>query len=317
MRRAHNIVITVEKHEAKILAVVIAGPTAVGKTGLAVKLAEALAWPIISFDSRQFYRELAIGSAPPSAEELARAPHYFIADRSLHQPLNAAAYSAEALDLIASWQGQYPGFICVGGSGLYLKALIEGLDALPAPSLGLRQKLQAEWESQGLAPLIAELQEKDPQYAAEADLANPRRILRALEVIRTSGRPYSAFRQKVAVQRPFRPLLLGLERERSALYERIDQRSALMLEQGLEAEARALYPWRELSSLQTVGYREWWPYFEDIGSRDSVLAEIQKNSRRYAKRQLTWFRHQMALQWFQPEQESAILRLIAAHAPTH
>lgn len=277
-----------------------------GKTAAAIHLATRLKCEIFSFDSRQFYRELAIGSAPPSAAERAQVKHHFIMDRSLENPLSAGSYADEALPRLREYFKQNQRVVLVGGSGLYLRALVQGLDVFPPATLGLRSKLQAELDHQGLAPLVAELQAKDPEYAEQADLQNPRRVVRALEVIRSSGRPYSAFRQKSQTERPFRSLLLGLNMPRPELYRRINVRAEQMLSEGLEAEARALYPQRQLPALQTVGYREWWPYFEQKCDRATVLAEIQKNTRRFAKRQLTWFRREENVHWFEPDQEAEI-----------
>jgi tRNA dimethylallyltransferase len=298
-------------------AIFICGPTAVGKTAVSIQVAQQLGAEILSFDSRQFYRELKIGAAPPSPQELQRVPHHFIGHLSIEEKdaeLNAGAYEQEALHILETQFSKRSAAVLVGGSGLYMRALTHGFDPLPPANEVLRKNLNEELARNGLDSLVAELTEKDPIYALKADLQNPQRVIRALEVIRGSGHAYSAQRREVVKTRPFKQIKIGLNLPREELYTRINQRVDLMIEAGLEEEARALYPFREVNALQTVGYKEWWPYFENKRSHYEVVEEIKKNSRRYAKRQLTWFKREDDIRWFTPDQVSEIMDYIQAYA---
>lgn len=266
----------------------IGGATASGKTSLAIDVARALGTEIISADSRQFYREMRVGNARPEPEELAAVPHHFVADRSVTDPLSAGRFAAEALVVLDALFYQHERVVVVGGGGLYLRALAEGLDEFPDVTDTARAQVQNLVEKQGLTGLQAELRRLDPAYFAAVDQANPRRLERALLVSYSSGRPYSSFLNK-RPPRPFAVRYFRTARPRPELYGRINRRVDLMLQRGLEAEARALYPHRALPALQTVGYQEWWPYFENAYDRDRAVELIKRNSRRYAKRQETWF----------------------------
>lgn len=307
-----NTVSTVEKGSNNWL-VCVAGPTASGKTSLAIDLAQHFDTEIISFDSRQFYRELKIGAAPPSAEELAQVPHHFIQDRSIEQELSAGAFAEEALVKLEALFKKHSVVVAVGGSGLYLRALLEGFDDLPAVPNEIRQELNALFQAEGIETLQKELSRKDPQYFQEVDRQNPQRLIRALELIRHSGKTYSELRTGNKAERPFHNLQIALDWERAKLYERINQRVDLMIEAGLIDEVEGLIPYQHLNALQTVGYRELFPYFEGILSLDEAIAEIKKNSRRYAKRQITWFRRDANLQWFQPAENATITAWIESH----
>jgi tRNA dimethylallyltransferase len=267
---------------------VVGGPTASGKTSLAIDFARHFGTEIISGDSRQFYREMAIGNARPEAEELAAARHHFIADRSIHEPLTAGRFAAEALVRLEEVFGTNDKAVLVGGSGLYLRALCAGLDEFPEVTEAARTRVQTLLVEQGLTGLQAELRRLDPAYFATVDQQNGRRLERALKVCYTAGAPYSSFLGK-RPQRPFQCVYLQPKMERPKLYDRINRRVDLMVDAGLEAEARALLPHRDLAVLQTVGYQEWWPYFKGLCTRDRTLELIRQNSRRYAKRQVTWF----------------------------
>jgi len=277
----------------------ICGPTAVGKTGVALYWAEKLGCPILSTDSRQCYKELAIGSAPPSAEEMQRADHHFIADRSIHDPITAGEYERFALDRLQNLFTENNVVIAVGGSGMYIDALLNGLDPLPT-NADVKADLDEQFSADGLAPLVAKLQELDPAYAEKVDLNNPRRVIRALEVIMASGKKYSEQLNNSPKERPFEIVNWVLNMNRDQLYDRINRRVHLMIADGLEAEARSLKSHADLPSLQTVGYREWWPYFKSEYDLDRTIELIQQYSRRYAKRQLTYFKRFENALWLDP-----------------
>ena len=277
--------------------VVIGGPTASGKTALAIEVAQALQTEIVSADSRQFYRELAIGAAHPSTAELAAVPHHLVGHRSVTEPLSAADFEVQALQKIAAIHQTSDCAVVVGGSGLYLQALLYGFDDMPTAAPEIRAQLQNELASKGLAAISAELLAADPDLQGHIDVHNPRRVVRALEVVRATGRPFSHFKQGQTKARPFVVHAFCLDMERSVLYERINRRVMAMLEAGLEAEARALLPHRNLQALQTVGYKELFVFFDGLWELPTAVAEIQKNTRRYAKRQITWFKSKPEFRW--------------------
>ena len=267
----------------------VGGPTASGKTALAIALARHLDTDIVSADSRQFYREMHIGNARPTDDELASVPHHFIADRSLADPLSAGTFADEALRLLGGLFPQRQTVVVVGGSGLYLRALCTGLDDFPdiTPEAFARvEELQRREGLPGLQDLVARL---DPEYFARVDRQNGRRLERPLRVSLSAGRPYSSFLGRAA-ERPFDCVYLQPAMERPVLYDRINRRVDAMLAAGLEAEARGLRGYAHLPVLQTVGYQEWWPYFAGEYDRARAVELIKRNSRRYAKRQATWFR---------------------------
>lgn len=290
--------------------VVIVGPTGCGKTALSIRLAEHYRAPIISTDSRQFYRGLAIGTAQPTAEELARAEHHFIADHDLTDEINCGRYEVMALERLDRLFAEHDTVIAVGGSGLYVRALCEGMDDLPEADGLLRRRLTERLEREGVAALFAELQVHDPDYAAVVDRQNPARVMRALEVCLQTGVPYSSLRRGERHERPFRIVKIGVDLPREELYRRIDRRVEQMMTEGLEAEARRVYPYRRLNSLQTVGYKELFAYFDGAISREEAVALIQRNTRRYAKRQLTWFRRDAEVRWFRPDADQQIIPAI-------
>lgn len=278
-----------------------------GKTALAVELASALGTEIISADSRQFYKEMRIGTAPPDPEELAAVRHHFVLDRSIHQPLDAGTYEREALAMLAMLFRTHDVMICVGGSGLYLKALTEGFDALPESDDELRGLLRERLVREGVPALAAELERLDPLTAARTDLQNPQRVIRALEICLLSGRKASELRIGQEVSRPFNLLKICLIDDRQALYTRINARVDRMMQDGLLEEARGLLPFRTLPPLQTVGYRELFNYFDDLISLDEAIAAIKQNTRQFAKRQLTWMRKQPDYAWFAAYEKHNIL----------
>ena len=270
--------------------IVVCGPTASGKTSLAIQLAKKLKTEIVSADSRQFYREMNIGTAKPTDQELAEVKHHFINSHSITEHYSAGDYEKDALDLLNQLFQQHQQVILVGGSGLYIKAVIEGFDALPNRNVEIRNQLKQQLNTEGIEQLFSELQQKDPVYASQVNEKNSQRIVRALEVIRRSGKPFSSFRTKNKTKRPFETKTYLIDWDRNQLYERINLRVDEMILQGLEQEARSLYPLRHLNALQTVGYNEWFGYFDEEISKQEAIRLIKRNTRRYAKRQLTWFR---------------------------
>ena len=271
------------------LLIVVGGPTAAGKTRLAIELAHKLGTEIISADSRQFYKEMRIGNARPDPAELAAVKHHFVADRSLSDPLHAGGFADAALERIRELHTRHRTAVMVGGSGLYIRAVTEGLDDFPPISPEATRRVAELATAEGLPGLQRETIRLDPGYYETVDRQNPRRLERALRVCYTAGRPYSSFLGQQS-PRPFRTVTLRPAVERRELYRRIDKRVDRMLTQGLEAEARTLIPFRDLPVLQTVGYQEWWPYFDGDYDEERAVELIKRNSRRYAKRQLTWFR---------------------------
>ncbi len=289
---------------------IIAGPTAVGKTALCVRLAKSLQTEIVSADSRQLYRELTIGTAKPSADEMGGIEHHFISSHSIIDPVNAGRYERECLTLLHTLFETKEVVILTGGTGLYINAVCFGLDDIPSVDPLLREQLFTRLQTEGLAVLQAELRQLDPVYAQTADLQNPIRVTRALEVCLTTGLPYSSFRRKEVADRPFRSVLVALERPRDELYARIDARMDAMLAAGLLDEVRSLLPYRHLPALQTVGYQEVFPYLDGSYDQDEMIRLLKRNSRRYAKRQLTWFRNQGTYHWVNPTDETNLLALV-------
>jgi tRNA dimethylallyltransferase len=281
----------------------LAGPTAVGKTALSVALAQQLGTEIISADSRQFFRELSIGTAKPTPEEMQDVPHHFIDSHSITQEYSAGRFAADAEVVLTELFQRLPVVILTGGSGLYLQALTDGLDELPAVDPAVRQGLQQELQTQGLPPLVAELATTDPVAHQRIDLQNHQRVLRALEITRGTGRPFSSYHAgpaavaATAAARPFRVVKVALSRPREVLYERINQRVDAMLAAGLLAEVEELVPFRHHQALQTVGYQEIFGYLDGAYDYAEAVRLLQRNTRHYAKRQLTWLRRDTAYQW--------------------
>lgn len=290
--------------------IVIAGPTAIGKTGLAVFLAKQLKTEIISFDSRQFYKEMKIGTAVPSEEELAEVPHHFIHNLSIHDEYTVGDFEQDALEKLDELFQKYDAVVMVGGSGLFEKAVTEGLDEFPEVDKTIRQNLIYEFDIYGIEALQKELFQVDPVYHQLVDIQNPVRIIRALEIYRGTGKPFSSFRKNNKVKRDFNVLKIGLELPRKEIYERINNRVDLMMEEGLLDEVKSLYKFKNLNSLQTVGYRELFDYLDETINLDFAVEEIKKNTRRYAKRQLTWYRKDERVNWFSPHEKEEILSYI-------
>ncbi|MGY6521598.1 MAG: tRNA (adenosine(37)-N6)-dimethylallyltransferase MiaA [Mongoliitalea sp.] len=286
--------------------IVLAGPTAVGKTDLAIHLALELQTEIISADSRQFYKETNVGTAKPSPEELARVPHHFVNSHSIEEEYDVKQYEQDVLLLLEQLFQTYSVVILTGGSGLYIDAVCKGFDEMPDIPTEVRQNIIASYQTQGLQWLQEAVSQADPAYFAIVDQQNPQRLMRALEVCRGTGKPYSSFRQQKSVERPFRILKIALERDREELYARIDQRMDAMLQAGLLEEAEALYPQKQLNALQTVGYSEIFGYLDGQYDWEEAVRLLKRNSRRYAKRQLTWFRRDQSYHWFHPAQAGEI-----------
>lgn len=279
------------------------GPTGVGKTELALRVAQRYGCPIVSCDSRQIFREIPIGTAAPTAEEQRRVQHYFVGERSIEDEYNAGQYERDALKLLDSLFAKRDMVVMTGGSMLYADAVCKGLDDLPSVPLSIRADVQREYETKGLAWLQSEVQRLDPTYWAEVDQQNPARLAHCIELCRVTGEPYSALRSHTAKARPFRILKIGLDRPRVELYARIDKRVKQMMEAGLLDEAKAVYPKRALNSLQTVGYKELFAYLDGEYDLDRAIELIQQNSRHYAKRQLTWFRRDKEIHWLNANDE--------------
>ncbi len=280
--------------------IVLLGPTGVGKTELSLSLAERLVSPIISCDSRQIFRELPVGTAAPTLAEQARVKHYFIGTHSITDSYNAGQYEADTLALLTELFQQHDTLVMVGGSMLYIDAVCRGLDDIPHVSPPTREQVQRDYEAGGIEALQIELQAIDPQYFAEVDKQNPQRLMHAIEVCRETGLPFSSFRTGAKKERDFRIVKIGLNRDRAELYERINQRVEQMLAAGLEDEARAVYAYKHLNSLNTVGYKELFRYFDGEYARDEAIRLIKQDSRHYAKRQLTWFNRDTEIHWMNP-----------------
>lgn len=293
---------------------VIVGPTGSGKTDLSIRLARHYAAPILSTDSRQVYRGMPIGTAQPSDDQLQIVEHHFIASHDIKYNLNCGEYETQALARLEKLFVDHDYVVAVGGSGLYVRALCEGMDDLPQADESLRAELGRRLDAEGVGALAEQLRELDPVYYEVVDRSNPARVVRALEVCLQTGRPYSGQRTGERRSRPFGIVKIGVDLPRTELYDRINRRVDQMLADGLEAEARALYPYRELNALQTVGYREFFDYFDGRTSYDEAVELIKRNSRRYAKRQLTWFRRDPEIRWFRPDDDDAILEYIGSEA---
>ncbi|EAR15840.1 MULTISPECIES: tRNA (adenosine(37)-N6)-dimethylallyltransferase MiaA [Robiginitalea] len=275
----------------------IGGPTGIGKTTWAIGLARHYRAEILSADSRQFYREIPIGTASPTLSEQEQAPHHFVGHLSVHDTYSVGDFRRDALERLRNLFKTHDIAILVGGSGLYLDAVTRGLDEFPEVEARIRRELNALWQDQGLGALQEMLREKDPEYYSAVDRQNPHRLIRALEVCLVAGRPYSSFLGKRKAPEFFKTIRLGIDAPRETVYRRIEQRVQAMVKAGLEAEARSLYPYRDLNALQTVGYQEFFAYFDGKYDRDTALEEIAKNTRRFAKRQLTWFRKDPEIHW--------------------
>ena len=280
----------------------IVGPTAIGKTSLAIDLALHFGTEIISCDSRQFFKEMSIGTAVPSSEELAQVKHHFIQHKSIFDTYSVGDFERDAITLLKELFKQHNVVIMVGGSGLYADAVVYGLDDFPEVSPEIRNELNELYQKQGITYLQTRLKDLDSIQYTQMDIQNPQRMMRALEVCIASGKPYSSFLKKKKTLRDFTNITIGLTAEREVVYNRINRRVELMLEEGLLIEAQRLFPYKELNALQTVGYRELFDFLEGKTSLDFAVEEIKKNTRRFAKRQYTWFHKNKDIHWFEISQ---------------
>lgn len=290
--------------------VVVVGPTAVGKTATAIFLAQHFKTEIISADSRQFYREMSIGTAKPDADELAAAPHHFIDSHAIEEEYSAGDFERDALQLLDTLFEKHDKVIMVGGSGLFIRAVCEGLDNLPKAPSYIRDQLNKELATNGLEPLKERLKRVDPVYYTVADIDNPQRVIRALEVFEATGNPISSYQKHAMEDRPFAIVTIGINMERDKLYQRINLRVDKMMELGLLEEVKSLVAYRDKPALLTVGYAELFDYLDGHISLEEAIAKIKQNSRRYAKRQITWFKKYGNTTWFTPEDQDGIIKKV-------
>ena len=286
--------------------IVIVGPTAVGKTAMAIRLAERFESEILSADSRQFFKEMNIGTAKPTSTELDQIPHHFINTLSIHEHYDVGEFEREALALLDQLFLKHDVVFLVGGSGLYVDAVCNGLDEFPEVDAKIREDLTTEFSTYGLDHLVVKLTDLDPEYGKVVDLKNPQRVMRALEVCLSSGKPYSSFRQSVPKKRDFEIIKIGLELDREELYQRINFRMDQMILDGLFAEAESLEEFKHLNALQTVGYKEIYAYMNGDYDREEAIRLLKRNSRRFAKRQMTWFKRDTQTEWFNPNYDEKI-----------
>jgi tRNA dimethylallyltransferase len=290
--------------------IVIEGPTAVGKTALAINVARHFQTEIISADSRQFYREMSIGTAKPTQEELGAVKHHFINSHSINESFSVGDFEKDGLSILDSIFLKSNVAVMAGGSGLYIQAICEGFDELPSADTQTRDALNRQLDEEGIIYLQEKLKLADPIYYNTIDLNNPQRIIRALEVFESTGTPFSKYRIANFTPRPFRIIKIGLNLPRELLYERINLRVDEMIQQGLIEEARSLLPHRHLNALNTVGYKELFDYFDNKISLDQSISLIKQNTRRFAKRQLTWFRRDGEVTWFEPTDIASIINML-------
>ena len=288
--------------------VVITGPTAVGKTALTIELARHYHTPVINADSRQIYRELRIGTAAPSEEQLQQAKHYFVGNKSIHDYYNASMYEQDVLQVLKGEPSDTN--ILSGGSMMYIDAVCNGIDDIPTVREDIREEMKRRYEEEGLEALCEDLRRLDPEHYAIVDRQNYRRVIHALEICYQTGRTYTSFRTQSKKERPFRIVKIGLNRDRNELYNRINARVDAMMEQGLLHEAESLYNQRQLNALNTVGYKEMFDYMDGRWSLDEAVERMKGNTRRYARKQLTWFKRDEEVRWFHPDQIDEILKYI-------
>lgn len=286
--------------------IILLGPTGVGKTELSLQLAEHFGSPIISSDSRQLYKELPIGTAAPTPEQLARVKHYMVGTLGLTDYYSASNFEADVLSLLETLHQTTPTVVMTGGSMMYIDTVCKGIDDIPTVAPDIRQAIYAQFEREGLAPILAELKAADPAHYDEIDRMNYKRVIHAVEICRTTGKPYSSFRTRIRKERPFKIIKVGLTRDREELCQRINSRVDQMMNDGLLEEVRRVYPFRHLNSLNTVGYKELFNYLDGEWTLDLAVEKIRRNSRVYARKQMTWFKRDTEIRWFHPDQEAEI-----------
>jgi tRNA dimethylallyltransferase len=289
---------------------VIAGPTAVGKTEICLNLAKIFKTEIISSDSRQFYMETEVGTAKPSSNELEEVKHHFVNSLSIFDTYDVRKFEFETIELLEKLFAKHDVVIMTGGSGLYIDAICYGFDEIPKVDSSIREQLISDYKEKGIQNLQSRLKNLDPVYFGEVDIHNPQRLMRALEVCIGTGKPYSTFRKKKKNIRPFNNILIGLERNREELYDRIEKRMDIMVANGIFEEAEKLFPYRHLNALQTVGYSEIFGFLEGRYDKVEAVRLLKRNSRRYAKRQMTWFKKNSEMTWFHPSDLQGILALV-------
>ena len=295
---------------------VILGPTGVGKTELCLTIAKHLKTPIINADSRQIFAELPIGTCAPTPKQQSIVKHYFVGNHQLHDYYSAAKYEQDALTLISRlFNGEEDGIehdtaLLSGGSMMYIDAVCKGIDEIPTVDNNTRELMKQRLASEGLEALVEELKQLDPEHWSIVDRNNPRRVVHALEICHMTGKTYTSFRTNSIKQRPFNIVKIGLNRPRDILYDRINQRVLTMMEQGLENEARKVYPLRHLNSLNTVGYKELFAYFDGLIQQEEAIRQIQSNTRQYMRKQLTWYKKDENVTWFEPDNIEDILKYI-------
>lgn len=295
---------------------VLLGPTGVGKTELSLSLAEQFQTEIVSADSRQLYADLKIGTAAPTPEQLARVPHHLVGTLQLTDYYSAAQYESEAMALLQDLFQRHEVVVVTGGSMMYIDALCKGIDDIPTVDAETRTLMLERYEAEGLEALCAELKLLDPEYYRIVDLKNPKRVIHALEICYMTGKTYTSFRTRTQKERPFRILRVGLTRDREELYDRINRRVDAMMEEGLLEEARNVYPFRHLNSLNTVGYKELFKYLDGEWTLDFAVEKIKQNSRIYSRKQMTWFRRDTDIAWFHPDSQAEIIQYIRQQLAT-
>lgn len=290
--------------------VILLGPTGVGKTELSLRIAEHFGSPIISSDSRQLYKDLPVGTAAPTPEQMARVKHYMVGTLNLTDYYSASNFEEDVISLLQTLHQTIPTVVMTGGSMMYIDAVSKGIDDIPTVTPEIRDAIYAQFEREGLEPILAELKESDPVHYDEVDRMNYKRVIHAVEICRMTGKPYSSFRTNSKKERPFRIIKIGLTRDREELYDRINRRVDQMMDDGLLEEARKVYPFRHLNSLNTVGYKELFKYFDGEWPLDLAVEKIKRNSRVYARKQMTWFKRDEEIRWFHPDEEETILQCI-------
>lgn len=290
--------------------IIVLGPTGVGKSDISIQLAKHFHSEIISADSRQFFRELSIGTAVPSSEDMEMVSHHFIQTKSIHDYYNVSEYETEALQLISELFVRVNPIFLTGGSMLYVDTICNGIDDIPTVDPEIRNDVINWYEKNGIEVLRERLLEIDPEYYQIVDLNNPKRLLHAVEIHQMTGMPFTSFRKKTVKERPFRMIKIGINQDRKVLYDRINQRVLKMMDAGLLEEAKAVYPYRKLNSLNTVGYKELFSFLDGDCSLDEAIDLIQRNTRKYARKQLTWFRRDQQINWFEPDQIQEIIEFV-------